>query len=101
MEDYLQLERELDEEARRISEKYQESPVAIVLAGSLKANALRCVTGFSHVGEERQGHLRDLIEILQTSLQIETLRHFGELGERRGVIENNDLCSGGESEIVE
>lgn len=89
MEDYLQLERELDEEARRISEKHQGSPVAIILAGSQKAKVLRCVTGFSHVGEGRQGHLRDLIEILQTSLQIETLRHFGQLGVRRGVNTGN------------
>ena len=101
MDDYLQLERELDDEARRISEKYQGSPVAIVLAGSERANALRCVTCFSHIGEGRQGHLRDLIEILQTSLQIETLRHFGELGVRRGVTEDDDLRSGGGSEFIE
>lgn len=101
MDDSMQLERELDEIARRISEKYQGAPVAIVLAGSKNAKVPRCVTGFSHIGQGREGRLRDLIEILQTSIQIETLRHFGEVGFKRGVIEDDDGRSGGGSEFVE
>jgi hypothetical protein len=89
MDHSIQLERELDKEAQRISEKYKGAPVAIVLAGSQAAEVPRCITGFSHLGEGREGRFRDLIGILQTSIQIETLRHFGKLGERRGVKSRN------------
>jgi hypothetical protein len=91
MDDSIQLKRELDAEARRISEKYGGAAVAIVLAGSQDAKALRCVTGFSHLSEGKEGRLKDLIAILQTSIQIETLRHFGELGVRRGVTSGDDV----------
>ncbi len=97
----MQLERELDELARRISEKYNGALVAIVLAGSENVTLPRCVTGFSHHGEGRKSRLKDLIAILQTSIQTETLRQFGDMGARRGVMENDDVGSGGGLEFFE
>jgi hypothetical protein len=94
MDNSIQLERELDELARRISEKYEGALVAIVLAGSENVTLPRCVTGFSQPGEGRKSRLKDLIAILQTSIQTETLRQFGELGARRGVKAGDDRRSG-------
>jgi hypothetical protein len=83
MRDSTQLEGELDQIARWISEKYEGALVAIVLADSQDTKLPRCVTGFSHPGEGRKSRLKDLIMILQKSIQTETLREFGELGTRR------------------
>jgi hypothetical protein len=83
MRDSTQLEGELDQVARWISDKYEGALVAIVLADSQDTKLPRCVTGFSHPGEGRKSRLKDLIMILQKSIQTETLREFGELGTRR------------------
>jgi hypothetical protein len=93
----MQLEGELDQEARRISEKYEGALVAIVLDGSQNAKLPRCVTGISHPGEGRKSRLKDLIAILLTSIQTETLREFGDLRTRRSAVEDNDARSGGGS----
>jgi hypothetical protein len=94
MRDSNQLEGELDLLARRISEKYEGALVAIVLAGSESVNLARCVTGFSHPSEGRKSRLKDLIAILQKSIQTETLREFGELGVKRGAPAADDPRSG-------
>ena len=101
MRDSIQLEAELDQVARRISEKYEGALVAIVLADSQNAKLPRCVTGFSHPGEGRKSRLKDLIAILLTSIQTETLREFGDLGVRRRVVEDHDARSGGGSSFKE
>jgi hypothetical protein len=88
MHDSIQLEAELDQEARRISEKYEGALVAIVLAGYQNTKLPNCVTGFSHPGEGRKNRLKDLISILLTSIQTETLREFGDLRTRRHVVED-------------
>ena len=90
MHDSNQLEGELDLIARQISKKYEGALVAVVVAGSESVTLPRCVTGFSHPGEGRKGRLKDLIAILQTSIQTETLRQFGDMGARRGVKADDD-----------
>jgi len=67
------IEKELSKKAKEISKEYDEAPVVIIIAGTGKEGLTRCITGFSHHDECR---LRDLLGILQTSIQIETLKHF-------------------------
>jgi flavin reductase (DIM6/NTAB) family NADH-FMN oxidoreductase RutF len=67
------IELELKSEAHRLREKYG-APVVIVVAGSEDANVTRCMTASSFgPGKWR---LRDLLGILQASIQIESLKHL-------------------------
>lgn len=66
----------LVQNAKKISEELNNVPVLVIVAGSKKAGIDRCFTGYSHLGEGREGRLRDMIGILETAKHIEVLNHF-------------------------
>ena len=68
------MEVELVMEAKRISENFNGAPVVIILAGEEKAKVSRCMTASSL--EFQSFRLQKLLGILETSKQIETLKHF-------------------------
>ncbi len=65
-------ERELEEVAREISARYG-APVAIVMGDNDEGNVPRVMTAFAGQDELK---LRDVIGILQTSIQYESIRHY-------------------------
>ena len=65
------IELELKNEAERISAAHNGAPVVILVAGDQEAGIRRVMTASTI-----KGRLRDLIGVLQTSIQIETLKHF-------------------------
>ncbi len=65
-------ERELEEEARRISERYG-APVVIVMGDTEESDVPRTMTAFA--GSTEMG-LRDLLGLLQASIQYESIRHY-------------------------
>ena len=68
------FEKDLKVEAQRLSDQFSGAPVIIIVAGDQKADIPRTMTASAfRPGENR---LRDLLGILQTSIQIETLKHF-------------------------
>jgi hypothetical protein len=72
------IEKRLRKEAERISKDYNGAPVIIIIGGTGadvqgKGKLNRNMLGTSLHKDYR---LRDLIGILQTALQIETLKHF-------------------------
>ena len=69
------IEKRLKFEASRISEENGGAPVVIVIGGDTEANIPRTMTASSIKGKDVR--LRDLLGILQTSIQIESWKHFG------------------------
>ena len=69
------IEKRLKFEASRISEEIGGAPVVIVIAGDTEANIPRTMTASSIKGKEVR--LRDLLGVFQTSIQIESWKHFG------------------------
>lgn len=65
-------ERELEEEAKRISHRYG-APVVIVMGETEEGNVPRVMTAFASQDEMT---VRDLLGLLQTSIQYESIRHF-------------------------
>ena len=65
------IEKELKAEAIRISEQYNGAPVVIVMGVSDSADIPRVMTASSI-----QGRLRDLLGVLQASIQVESWKHF-------------------------
>jgi len=65
-------ERELEEEARRISERYG-APVVIVMGDTDESDVPRTMTAFAGPPELR---LRDVLGILQAAIQYESIRHY-------------------------
>jgi hypothetical protein len=73
MHEIHQVEKELLAEATSISKKHGGAPVVIIVGGSKEANVPRCmISSTMHQGYR----LRDLLGILETAIQIETLKHF-------------------------
>ena len=70
------IEKKLKEEAARISEELGGAPVVIVVGGAVEQNIPRTMTA-SHINGQ-DIRLRDLLGILQTSIQIESWKHFKE-----------------------
>lgn len=68
------IEKRLKSEADRISEAMDGAPVVIVVGGDSDANIPRTMTASSIKGKDIR--LRDLLGILQTSIQIESWKHF-------------------------
>jgi hypothetical protein len=68
------IEKALKLEAERISVRYGNAPVVIVVGGSGEANIPRTMTASSFT--RSNGRLRDLLGVLQSAIQIETLKHF-------------------------
>jgi len=75
MHEQHEIENKLKVEANKISERFGGAPVAIVLGGDAEANISRTMTASSIKGKDVR--LRDLLGILQTSIQIESWKHFG------------------------
>ena len=65
-------ERELEVEARRISDRYG-APVVIVMGDNAEGNVPRVMTAFA--GQEELS-LRDVLGLLETAIQYESIRHF-------------------------
>jgi len=65
-------ERELEEEATRISERYG-APVVIVMGDTGEQNVPRTMTAFAGPPDLK---LRDVLGILQTAIQYESIRHW-------------------------
>jgi len=65
-------ERELEEEAKKISDRYG-APVVIVMGDNTEGNVPRVMTSFSGQDELT---LRDVLGMLETAIQYESIRHF-------------------------
>lgn len=65
------IEKELKTEAERLSVKYGGAPVVIIVGGSDDASVPRVMTASSI-----KGRLRDLLGVLQASIQVEGWKHF-------------------------
>ena len=65
-------ERELEEEARKISDRYG-APVVIVMGDNDEGNVPRVMTAFA--GQDDLT-LRDVLGMLETATQYEGIRHF-------------------------
>jgi hypothetical protein len=65
-------ERELEEEARKISDRYC-APVVIVMGDNDEGNVTRVMTAFAGQNDLT---LRDVLGMLETSIQYESIRHF-------------------------
>ena len=74
MHERHRLEKELRKDAERVSKKYGGAPVIVILAGSAEADVSR--TMIASTLHQPGDRLRDLLGILQTAIQIETLKHF-------------------------
>jgi len=75
MHEQHDIEKRLKEEANRISEEMGGAPIVIVAGGDTDANIPRTMTASSI--KDKEVRLRDLLGILQTSIQIESWKHFG------------------------
>ena len=64
---------DLWDDAERLSKKYGGAPVVIIVAGDASADVGRCMlSSMLHAG----ARLRDLLGLLETAKQIESLKHF-------------------------
>ena len=66
------IERELEEVAKEISHRYG-APVVIVMGDTGESNVPRVMTAFADQTDIR---LRDVLGLLQTAIQYESIRHF-------------------------
>lgn len=66
------IERELEEVAKEISHRYG-APVVIVMGDTKESDVPRVMTAFAGQDDLR---LRDVIGLLQTSIEYEGIRHF-------------------------
>lgn len=80
MDEKHKIERDLKKEADRISAQYGGAPVAIVVGGSEAAKIPRTMTASCIQG----GRLRDLLGLLQASIQTISWRHFQRGRRKRG-----------------
>jgi uridylate kinase len=74
MHEFDKTEIKLKQAAIDISRQLNGAPVVIVVGGG--GDVYRTMTASSFKAVQR-GRLRDLLGILQASIQIETLKHFG------------------------
>ncbi|MGD2045291.1 MAG: hypothetical protein PVF90_07420 [Gemmatimonadota bacterium] len=65
-------ERELEEVAREISDRYG-APVVIVMGDNDEGNVPRVMTAFA---DQDELSLRDVLGMLESSIQYESIRHF-------------------------
>ena len=74
MHEKHEIEKKLKLEANRLSEEMGGASVIIVVGGETELNIPRTMTASSIKGKDVR--LRDLLGILQTSIQIESWKHF-------------------------
>jgi len=75
MHEQEMIEKKLKLEATEISKKFGGAPVVVIVGGDTEAKIPRTMTASSIKGKDVR--LRDLLGILQTSIQIESWKHFG------------------------
>lgn len=68
------IEFELKKYADDIAKRYPGAPVVVIVGGSKDADVPRVMTASSLAGKNLR--LRDLLGVLQTSIQIESWKHF-------------------------
>jgi UDP-N-acetylglucosamine:LPS N-acetylglucosamine transferase len=67
------VEREIMKDAKAISARYNGAPVVVIVGGATGNRRLdRTMTASANAG----GRLRDLLGLLQASIQIESWKHF-------------------------
>jgi hypothetical protein len=66
------IERELEEVAKEISHRFG-APVVIVMGDTNESNVPRVMTAFA---DQQDMRLRDVLGLLETSIQYESTRHF-------------------------
>ena len=66
-----EIEKRLKVEAERISQEFGGAPTIIIVGGSDDASVPRVMTASS-----MKGRLRDLLGVLQASIQVESWKHF-------------------------
>ena len=76
MQDVENIRKQLEEHAKKISQEQGGPPVVVIIAGSANAGVPACITAWANLGQGREGRLRDLLGILQTAIQIESLKHL-------------------------
>lgn len=81
MHEQHDVELRLKREAQRISAELGDAPVVVVVGGT-GPEVPRTMTASTFTPS--QGRLRDLLGLLEASIQIESLKHFGLLRGRRG-----------------
>ena len=74
MHEEHEIEMKLKVEAARLSAELGNAPVAIVVGGSESAKIPRVMTASSF--PDGGTRLRDLLGLLETSIQIESWKHF-------------------------
>ncbi len=74
MHEQHEIEKKLKIEATRISSELGGAAVVVVVGGSTEPDIPRTMTASSIKGQDIR--LRDLLGILQTSIQIESWKHF-------------------------
>ena len=75
MHERTSKEKKLKREAQRISDEHENAPVVIIVGGSRSAGIRETMTA-TWIKEGREERLRDLLGLLQVSIQIESLKHF-------------------------
>jgi len=74
MHEIVDMEMDLKAKAKEISGEYGGSETIIIIAGNKEAGIGRCMLGSTLIlGPNR---LRNLLGILETAIQIESLKHF-------------------------
>ena len=74
MHEQDEIEKRLKREATKLSEEFNGAPVVLIVGGDTQAQIPRTMTASSIKGKDVR--LRDLLGILQTSIQIESWKHF-------------------------
>jgi hypothetical protein len=73
MHEIHDIEPDLWDDAERLGKKYGGAPMVIIVAGDASADVGRCMLSSTlHAG----ARLRDLLGLLETAKQIESLKHF-------------------------
>ena len=75
MHERHEVEKALKQKAREISEELNGADIVIIAAGGQKAKLNRTMTASTY-DRDHPGRLRDLLGILETAKQIETIKHF-------------------------
>jgi len=74
MHEQDEIEKRLKRQATKLSEEFNGAPVVLIVGGDTQAQIPRTMTASSIKGKDVR--LRDLLGILQTSIQIESWKHF-------------------------
>ena len=71
-----EIQQQIQGDAEEISRRYGDAPVVVIVGGLKAGNVPRTFTAWSDLAEGREGRMRDLLGLLQASIQIESLKHL-------------------------